>query len=77
VALEGIKFGLLSSLTPLQEINEGILDNINSEAILNEDIYNRRLELENNHLERYGRKPTISEKRKIDCEAYADIYSKI
>lgn len=75
-ALEGIKFNILSSLNPLTEVNEETIASINTTSPLGEEIYKRVLVLENNHCERYGRKPTIAEKRKLDCEAYADIYSR-
>lgn len=72
--LNNLKFAALSSLQPFQEVGE--LFNSNNIS-LDEDIYYEALRLENNHIEKYGRKPSIHERRKIDCEAYANIYSEV
>lgn len=73
-SLEGIKFRVLSSLSPFQEITQEGIAKLNIDE-LDEEIYGLVTQSENNHIERYGRKPTVHEKRKMECEAYADAYT--
>jgi len=74
-SLEEIKFRVLSSLTPFSDINETVISELNENSI-NPNIYIEAKRLENNHIAEYGRKPTTTERRKIECEAFANVYAK-
>ncbi len=74
-SLELIKFNVLAGIEPYSEINQEIIANLAAVGEIDEDIYRERQNLVYSFVEKYGREPNIMEKRKIECEAFANIYS--
>lgn len=74
-SLEYMKFNVLSKLEPFSEITQEEVARLASISSVDEDFYNKRAELVYNFKERYGRSPNISEKRHIECETFACLFS--
>lgn len=74
-SLELIKFKVLANLQPYQEIDNDSVAELSSSSSIDEDIYSEKVKLAYTFKERYGREPNITERRKIECEAYANIFS--
>lgn len=73
--LESIKFNTLSNLSPFTEIDEVVVAGLSTNSSPNVDFYKERASLVYNFEKKYGRSPSIQEKRKLECEAFAEIYS--
>lgn len=74
-SLELVKFNVLAGIEPYSEVTSEIVANLASTSGIDEDIYRERQNLVYNFVEKYGREPNIMEKRKIECEAFANIYA--
>ncbi len=74
-SLEFIKFKAIANLEPYQIVDDNIVAELCSTAMVDEEINSEKAKLVYTFRERYGREPNISEKRKIECEAYANIFS--
>lgn len=69
--LSSFRFNALCCVKPFSKIEDYDF----SQATQDEDINNVKQKLEYEFFERYGRKPNISEIRKLECESYANVFS--
>lgn len=75
-SLESLKFRVFSNLEPYREVNVENIHEITSNGNpINEDIYTIYKELVYTMVDKYGRDLTISEKRNLMCESYAEYFS--
>lgn len=73
-SLERIKFAALSNLEPYVDIDNSLIAELTAISDVDEEIYHEKQKLVYNFVEKYGRAPNVGEKRKIECESYANIY---
>jgi len=74
--LELIKFRMLSSFSPSSSITHESIASLNTDEKINEGMLRLLNKLVGRHQLRYGRLPNTTERRKLECEAYAYYFSK-